>query len=268
MLCPCPGFLCPHFFPGIPAAPALHKAWGWQPCPAQHCVPNPSPPAPTRSQSCGERAARRGGDGGGGWSSPCPASPGDSPALQLKGIIQIIPAWRRGSVAVMNSSEARRGRARTSLITVADACCLPRPSPSAKTPGSTRIPGDTTSPRCAVPVGTVHLADTAPGSAARPCTSHRDPHCPGCQHPKVQGAPFSMVKVDHHPHHTPHHPPAEIRSAVALERGAAVERGGWTCTSARPHFLQGQTPMGTGVWCHPTSGTGLQVAARGGRGER
>lgn len=132
------------FFPGIPAASALHKAWGWQPCPAQHRVPNPSPPVPTHSQSCGERAA--GGDGDGGWPSPCPVSPRDGLALQLKGIIQIIPAWRHGSVAVMNSSEARRGRAHTSLITVADASSLPQPSPHAETPGSTRIPADITSP--------------------------------------------------------------------------------------------------------------------------
>lgn len=49
-----------------------------------------------------------------------------------------------------------------------------------------------------------------------------------------------MVEVDTHPHH-------EIRSAVALERGATVEQGGWTCTGTvgpRPHFLLGQTPYG------------------------
>lgn len=63
--CPCCALAKASLHPIFPlrsrcsgSAQRLHEAWGQQSCPAQHRVPNSSPPALTRSRSCGDQAPR------------------------------------------------------------------------------------------------------------------------------------------------------------------------------------------------------------------
>lgn len=228
---------------------------------AQHWVPNLSTLALTCSQPCSDEGPR---ERGRQLAQPTPHVPmGQScpPALRLKSIIQIILAWQHSSVAVMNSSEERRGRAHTLLITVADACFLPRPLPHTKTPTSTRISRDIMSPRCIITVDTAQLmgAQTDPVSPPQ-CTLL--PVTPGCQDPKLQGALLSMVKMT----------PQKARPATALESGGKEEWwarvDGAVPNTIHPSFNSTKGPDPTFCWGKPPwargmelpqAGTGLQI---------
>lgn len=177
--CPCPGSFAPHF-PPYSHCSALRGGYTKPGAgsPARHstvCRIRPCQHYPPAGP-VGDQAPQGTGEAAGSactlhpMGQPCP------PALWLKSIIQIILAWRHSSVAVMNSSEARRGRAHTLLITVADVCFLPQPPPRTETPTSTHIPRDIVSPRCIVPVGVVHPADT--GMARHSSRGHSQATCP------------------------------------------------------------------------------------------
>lgn len=147
-----------------------------------------------------------------------------------------------------------------------------RPPPRTDAPTSTHIPRDVVSHRCII-TGTVHPADTgqsgtAHGGTAKPHVPHHNPCC------------FPLPHAARTPNYTELHsawqrwsPPKKARPAVALESWGEGVRWGRVygamssttppgCTSAvgpRSRFLLGQTPVGTGGWCCPIVGTGLQV---------
>lgn len=125
-------------FPHIPTALALPGSPAWHSTLSRihprHCKPT--------DDACGNQAP---GQWWGWLAQPAPHIPTGQPcppAPWLKSIIQIILAWRHGSVAVTNSSEARRARAHAPLIAGAGACLLPqlppltlRPQPAPTCPG-------------------------------------------------------------------------------------------------------------------------------------
>lgn len=129
--CPCHALARGFLHPISPHTPSALL----QPCLAQHPVLNPSPPLQTQG-----RSLRQSGSGQcwGCLAQPAPHIPPGQPcppAPWLKSIIQIILAWRHGSVAVTNSSEARRARAHAlCVITGAGARLLPQPPPHTETP--------------------------------------------------------------------------------------------------------------------------------------
>lgn len=124
LVMPLPKLFAPHFPPHSHCPDSA-----WQRCLAQHPALNSSPPLQTHRRSLRQSGSRQCW----GWlAQPAPHIPAGQPcppAPWLKSIIQIILAWRHGSVAVTNSSEARRARAHAPLITGAGACLLPQPPP-------------------------------------------------------------------------------------------------------------------------------------------
>lgn len=144
---------------------------------------------------------------GGRWlAQPAPRIPAWQPclpALQLKSIIQIILAWWHGSVAVMNSSEARKGRTHAPLITVADVCFLPgplfvpRPRPAPTSPGMS-CPTDASSrARCIQPTldGVAQLMGAQP-SPMSPTTTHAASHYPTLPGPQITQSSLQRGKDD------------------------------------------------------------------------
>lgn len=99
--CPCPSFFAPHFPPHSRCSGSAWHSTLRQTHP-RHCKPT--------GDACSNRAP---GPCWGCLAQPAPPIPAGQPcppAPWLKSIIQIILAWRHGSVAVTNSSEARRAR--------------------------------------------------------------------------------------------------------------------------------------------------------------
>lgn len=131
------------------------------------------------------------------------------------------------------------------------------------------------SPRCIIPVDTVHQYSTVQGGTDRPCAptmTYAAPHYPRLPGPQITRSSLEHGEDD----------PAKSQACHSFGewgKGGMVGQGGWSCAQHHappvapaprvpdPTFCWGKSPWALGMEL-PHAGTGLQVTTQGDRGRQ